>query len=96
MNKKTKAALAGLAFLAGCEIGIAVQLAKMIHKFTVRESAMDAPLPDSEADDVPEDAEEAVTDVQDGVQSETPETDKENGESEGTERPAVNDEEPSA
>ncbi len=96
MNKKTKAALAGLAFLAGCEIGIAVQLAKMIHKFTVRESAMDAPLPDSEADDVPEDAEEAVTDVQDGVQSETPETDKENGESEETERPAVNDEEPSA
>ena len=51
MNKKTKAALAGLAFLAGCEIGIAVQLAKMIHKFTVRESAMDAPLPDSAADD---------------------------------------------
>ena len=47
-------------------------------------------------EDVPEDAEEAVTDVQDGVQSETPETDKENGESEGTERPAVNDEEPSA
>ena len=96
MNKKTKAALAGLAFLAGCEIGIAVQLAKMIHKFTVRESAMDAPLPDSAADDVPEDAEEAVTDVQDGVQSETLETDKENGESEETERPAVNDEEPSA
>ena len=103
MNKKTKAALAGLAFLAGCEIGIAVQLAKMIHKFTVRESAMDAPLPDSAADDIdsaaddiPEDAEEAVTDVQDGVQSETPETDKENGESEETERPAVNDEEPSA
>ena len=51
MNKKTKAALAGLAFLAGCEIGIAVQLAKMIHKFTVRESAMDAALPDSAADD---------------------------------------------
>ena len=56
MNKKTKAALAGLAFLAGCEIGIAVQLMKMIHKFTVRESAMDAPVPDSAADDFPEDA----------------------------------------
>jgi len=55
MNKKTKAALAGLAFLAGCEIGIAVQLMKMIHKFTVRESAMDAPIPDSAADDLPED-----------------------------------------
>lgn len=55
MNKKTKAALAGLAFLAGCEIGIAVQLMKMIHKFTVRESAMDAPIPDRAADDLPED-----------------------------------------
>jgi len=55
MKKKTKAALAGLAFLAGCEIGIAVQLMKMIHKFTVRESAMDAPIPDSAADDLPED-----------------------------------------
>ena len=44
MNKKTRAALAGLAFFAGCEIGIAIQLMKMIHKFTVRESAMDAPI----------------------------------------------------
>ena len=46
MNKKTKAALAGLAFLAGCEIGIAIQLMRMIHKFTVRETAMEESLPD--------------------------------------------------
>lgn len=30
MSKKFKAALAGLAFVAGCEVGIALQLAKMI------------------------------------------------------------------
>ena len=52
MNKKTRAALAGLAFFAGCEIGIAIQLMKMIHKFTVRESAM--------AESVPEDAAETA------------------------------------
>ena len=46
MNKKTRAALAGLAFFAGCEIGIAIQLAKMIHTFTVRESAMEIAIPD--------------------------------------------------
>lgn len=54
MNKKIKAALAGLAFVAGCEIGIAIQLMKMIHKFTIRESASntDADYPDdAEIDD---------------------------------------------
>ena len=35
-----KAALAGLAFVAGCEIGIAIQLVKMVHKFTIRENAI--------------------------------------------------------
>ena len=30
MSKKMKAALAGLAFVAGCEIGIAIELMKMI------------------------------------------------------------------
>ena len=48
MKKSTKAALAGLAFLAGCEIGIAIQLMKMIHRFTIRESAIDEFLPDEE------------------------------------------------
>ena len=37
MNKKLKAALAGLAFVAGCEIGIAIQLAKMIRDYTIKE-----------------------------------------------------------
>ena len=53
MNKKMKAALAGLAFLAGCEIGIAIQLAKMIHKFTVRESAMEGTIPDDTGAGIP-------------------------------------------
>ena len=54
MNKKIKAALAGLAFVAGCEIGIAIQLMKMIHKFTIRESASntDADYPDEAEIDV--------------------------------------------
>ena len=54
MNKKFKAALAGLAFVAGCEIGIAIQLMKMIHKFTIRESASntDADYPDEAEIDV--------------------------------------------
>ena len=46
MSKKMKAALAGLAFVAGCEIGIAIQLMKMVHKFTVREKAIEEPIPD--------------------------------------------------
>ena len=48
MNKKMKAALAGLAFVAGCEIGIALQLVKMIHKFTIKEEAsnVDAEFPE--------------------------------------------------
>ena len=39
MNRKLKAALAGLAFVAGCEIGIALQLVKMIHNYTIKEAA---------------------------------------------------------
>lgn len=46
MSKKMKAALAGLAFVAGCEIGIAIELMKMIHKFTIREKAIEEPIPD--------------------------------------------------
>lgn len=48
MKKSTKAALAGLAFLAGCEIGIAIQLMKMVHNFTIRENAIDESIPDDE------------------------------------------------
>ena len=31
--------MAGLAFVAGCEIGIALQLVKMIHNYTIKEAA---------------------------------------------------------
>ena len=48
MNKKTKAAFAALTFVAGCEIGIAIQLMKMVHKFTVRESAIEESIPDDQ------------------------------------------------
>lgn len=48
MKRSTKAALAGLAFVAGCEIGIAIQLMKMIHNFTIKESAIDEVIPDDE------------------------------------------------
>ena len=62
MDKKTKAALAGLAFFAGCEIGIAIQLVKMIHKFTVKESAMEAAIPDDAGSELPESGEDGETD----------------------------------
>ena len=68
MNKKIKAALAGLAFVAGCEIGIAIQLMKMIHKFTIRESASntDADYPDeAEIDVTMNEAESEVSDEAD-------------------------------
>lgn len=35
-----KAALAALTFVAGCEIGIAIQLMKMIHEYMIREEAI--------------------------------------------------------
>ena len=56
MNKKMKAALAGLAFVAGCEIGIAIQLVKMIHTFTIKESAAnaDADYPEEAMEDTEE------------------------------------------
>ena len=74
MDKRIKAAMAGLAFVAGCEIGIALQLVKMIHNYTVKEAASKEPIEDvikkSEIPDDPEtetdaeiaDAEPAETD----------------------------------
>jgi len=50
MNKKMKAALAGLAFVAGCEIGIAIQLLKMVHNFTIKENAMNETIPEDALD----------------------------------------------
>ena len=50
MNKRLKAAIAGLAFVAGCEVGIALQLAKMIRDYTVKEKALSEPLEASDED----------------------------------------------
>ena len=60
MNKKMKAALAGLAFVAGCEIGIAIQLVKMVHKFTIRENAINETIPEDALDAALEAEEETV------------------------------------
>lgn len=73
MDKRIKAAMAGLAFVAGCEIGIALQLVKMIHNYTVKEAASKETLegtkgadtadaPEIEGDDEIADAEPADTD----------------------------------
>lgn len=48
MNKRLKAAIAGLAFVAGCEVGIALQLAKMIRDYALKEKALCEPLEVSE------------------------------------------------
>lgn len=58
MSKKFKAAMAGLAFVAGCEIGIALQLMKMIRDYTVKEKAANEQLEDAVVDNT-----EAVGDV---------------------------------
>ena len=46
MNKRMKAALAALTFVAGCEIGIAIQLMKMIHEYMIREEAINEETPE--------------------------------------------------
>ncbi len=57
MKKRMKAAFAGLAFVAGCEIGIAIQLMKMIHNYTIKDKAISEPAPEDAAPEiVPEDA----------------------------------------
>ena len=48
MNKRLKAAIAGLAFVAGCEVGIALQLAKMIRDYALKEKALSEALEVSE------------------------------------------------
>ncbi len=56
MNKRLKAAIAGLAFVAGCEVGIALQLAKMIRDYALKEKALSEPLEVSEEDAATEQA----------------------------------------
>lgn len=55
MNRKLKAAFAGLAFVAGCEIGIAIQLMKMIRNYTIREEAISEPAPINENEETNKD-----------------------------------------
>ena len=76
MNRKLKAALAGLAFVAGCEIGIALQLVKMIHNYTIKEAAGKESIDEAESKAAtepaaadPEKAED--TDAADAVETET-------------------------
>ena len=74
MNRKLKAALAGLAFVAGCEIGIALQLVKMIHNYTIKEAAGKESIDEAESKAVTEPAaaepEKADTDAADAVEPE--------------------------
>ncbi len=62
MSKKVKAAVAGLAFVAGCEIGIAIALMKMIRDYTIKDNAINesAEISDSAEDDDGNDVEDAA------------------------------------
>ena len=49
MKKKNSALLAAIAFVAGCEIGLAISLARMIQKYYITQEAADAEPIDQEA-----------------------------------------------
>ena len=49
MKKKNSALLAAIAFVAGCEIGLAISLARMIQKYYITQEAADADPIDQEA-----------------------------------------------
>ena len=66
MSKKFKAALAGLAFVAGCEVGIALQLVKMIRDYTLKEKALNEPLEASEEEIA---AEQAINEELDAAEA---------------------------
>ena len=80
MSKKFKAALAGLAFVAGCEVGIALQLVKMIRDYTLKEKALNEPLEASEEEIAAEQAinEEldAAADMEETCEEDTAEEDQ--------------------
>lgn len=61
MNKRLKAAIAGLAFVAGCEVGIALQLMKMIRDYAIKEKALDEALEMSEDESAEDSAEEDIS-----------------------------------
>lgn len=73
MSKKFKAAMAGLAFVAGCEIGIALQLMKMIRDYTVKEKAANEQLEDAVVDNTEAvgDVSEAADDISDTFEDES-------------------------
>ena len=54
MNRKLKAALAGLAFVTGWEIGIALQLVNMISNYTITDAAGNVSIVEAESKAVPE------------------------------------------
>ena len=66
MSKKFKAALAGLAFVAGCEVGIALQLVKMIRDYSLKEKALNEPLEASEEEIA---AEQAINEELDAAEA---------------------------
>ena len=66
MNKRLKAAIAGLAFVAGCEVGIALQLAKMIRDYALKEKALSEPLEVSEEEIA---AEQAINEELDAAEA---------------------------
>ena len=75
MDKRIKAAMAGLAFVAGCEIGIALQLVKMIHNYTVKEAASKETLEDTKGADIADAPEiEADDEIADTEPADTDET----------------------
>ena len=70
MDKKIKAAIAGLAFVAGCEIGIALQLVKMIHDYTVKEAAGKESIEEANSESIEEpNAETVIEDKEEPVAS---------------------------
>lgn len=80
MNKKMKAALAGLAFVAGCEIGIAIQLLKMVHNFTIKENAMNETIPEDALDAALEAEEESAEEAEESAEEPTAEAEENSAE----------------
>lgn len=87
MDKRIKAAMAGLAFVAGCEIGIALQLVKMIHNYTVKEAASKEPIEDvvKEAEIPGDSVTETDAEIADGEPADTADTEDNNADPSGIE-----------
>ena len=66
MSKRFKAAMAGLAFVAGCEVGIALRLMKMIREYALKEKALSEPLEATEEEIA---AEQAINEELDAAEA---------------------------